>query len=89
MELVRLKVVTAFGSYRVGNVIERIPSVAKTMLLMRWYGRKLVEELPTQIAAPIETPVVAQESPPIENDPEPQPIQAEPTRFKPKYKKRG
>lgn len=42
-DLVKLRVVTAFNVYRVGDVIERMPSVAQVMLTHRWYGRKLVE----------------------------------------------
>lgn len=43
MELVRLRVTTAFGQSRVGDIIERIPSVARALLAARWYERKLVE----------------------------------------------
>lgn len=43
MTNVRLKVVLAFNRYRVGDVIERMPSVAKGMIAARWYGHKMVE----------------------------------------------
>lgn len=43
MRLVRLEVLTAFSVHRVGDVIERLPSVAKSMVAARWYGRPLVK----------------------------------------------
>ncbi len=43
MQLVRLRVLTAFNVYRVGDIIERVPGSARSMLAARWYGRPLVE----------------------------------------------
>jgi hypothetical protein len=87
--LVRLKVVLAFGPYRVGDVIERIPSVAKVLLARQWYGRKLVEEIaaPVPVAA-LPQVVVDEQLPAIPTRDEPEPVESWP-RSERKPKKKG
>ncbi len=55
--LTKLRIVTAFNLYRVGDVIERIPALARDMLKARWYGRKLVEEVKD---VPVAVPATAE-----------------------------
>lgn len=85
IDLVRLRVVTAFNRYRKGDVIERIPSVARQMLTQRWYGLQLVEEVKPEVVAPVQPLVTVDAMPVAENEPEPQPVEAGPTR---KYKRK-
>ncbi len=55
--LVRLRVVLAFNRYRVGDVIERQPALARDMLAARWYGRRMVEEVKD---GPVAVPATAE-----------------------------
>lgn len=73
--LVKLRVATAFNVYRVGDVIERLPGVARQMLAARWYGRRLVEavEPPPESAPAARKPARKKAKPEPVATPEQQP----------------
>jgi hypothetical protein len=58
--MAKLRVVTAFGNYRVGDEIERGDADAKLMASRRWYGLPLFEliEEPSSPPAPELIPAV-------------------------------
>lgn len=80
MALIRLRVLTAFNTYRVGDIIEREPGAARQMIDARWYGRRFVEEVKDEPA-----PVAAVAEP--ENEPEPEPAGAWTTRTERRQKR--